>query len=98
MHEKLVGLLVSNEELYQEYRNAMLPILKEYGGGFGYDFNVSEVLINYSSNPINRVFTIHFPDKDSSKEFFNNHKYQEAKERYYNAAVECTTIISEYDK
>ena len=55
MFENLVGLQVANEELYREYRKAMLPILKEHGGDFGYDFMVSDVLINQSGNPINRV-------------------------------------------
>jgi len=98
MFENLVGLQVTNEELYREYRKAMLPILREHGGNFGYDFKVEEVLINQSGNPINRVFTIYFPDKDASNKFFSNSKYLESKEQYFNKAVECTTIISQYEK
>ena len=98
MFENLVGLQVANEKLYRKYRKAMLPILKEHGGGFGYDFKVSNVLINQSGNPINRVFKIYFPDEITAKKFFSNSKYLEAKETYFNKAVECTTIISEYEK
>lgn len=42
--EMLVGLNVIDDEAYQSYRDEMMPILKNYGGGFGYDFKVSEVL------------------------------------------------------
>ena len=42
--ERLVGLWVEDPDMYQKYREGMLPILKNYGGGFGYDFQVSEVL------------------------------------------------------
>jgi uncharacterized protein (DUF1330 family) len=98
MYEILVGLQVVNNALYQEYRDAMLPILKEYGGDFGYDFAVSEVLITQSRNAINRVFTIHFPDEATSECFFISRNYLEAKEKYFNKAVESTTIIAQYHK
>lgn len=98
MFEYLVGLQVTDETSYRAYREAMSPILTEQGGGFGYDFKVSEVLINPSGNPINRVFTIHFPDEATSKTFFANAQYLEAKEKYFNTAVECTTIIAQYER
>lgn len=98
MFENLVGLQVANEELYREYRKAMLPILREHGGNFGYDFKVAEVLINQSGNPINRVFTICFPDERTSRDFFSNNRYLEAKEKFFDKAVECITIISEYER
>ncbi|MEP1152481.1 MAG: DUF1330 domain-containing protein [Balneola sp.] len=98
MFERLVGLQVIDEKLYQEYRKGMLPILKEYGGGFGYDFKVSDVLISESENPINRVFTIHFPDENTSKEFFSNHNYKQVREKYFNKSVTSATIISQYEK
>ncbi len=98
MFERLVGLQVADEKLYQEYRKAMLPILKVHGGGFGYDFKVSSVLINESGNPINRVFTINFPDENTSKDFFNNSSYKEAREKYFNKSVTSTTLISQYVK
>ncbi len=98
MFEMLVGLQLKNEDVYLAYRKAMRPILKEHGGGFAYDFKVAEVLINSSGNPINRVFTIYFPDKETSKQFFSNSQYLEIKEKYFNKAVECTTIISEYER
>ena len=98
MYETLVGLQVANDEVYQVYRDTMRPILREHGGDFGYDFRVSEVLINPSGNPINRVFTINFPDESTSTKFFGNSRYLEAREKYFNKAVECTTIIAQYER
>lgn len=98
MFEYLVGLQITDETSYRAYREAMLPILAEHGGGFGYDFKVSEALINQSGNPINRVFTIHFPDEATSKAFFANADYLKAKERHFNHAVAYTTIIAQYER
>jgi uncharacterized protein (DUF1330 family) len=96
MYEYLVGLQVTNDELYGQYRNAMLPILTDHGGGFGYDFKVAEVLINQSGISMNRVFTIRFPDEATAKAFFSNSQYLAAKEQYFEKAVEHTTIIAQY--
>ena len=59
----LVGLNIVDDAKYQEYRENMQPILSEYGGGFNYDFKISEVLLTETGNDINRVFTIYFPYK-----------------------------------
>ncbi len=69
-YEILVGLNVLDDQMYQEYRGAMRPILSSYGGGFGYDFKVSEVLLSETSSEINRVFTINFPNSGIMEEFF----------------------------
>ena len=70
-YEILVGLNVIDDEKYQQYRNAMKPILSTYGGNFGYDFRVSEVLISENEDDINRVFTINFPNSKKKEAFFN---------------------------
>jgi len=98
MFERLVGLQVNDEKVYQEYREAMMPILKQHGGGFSYDFKVSEVLISSSEHPINRVFTIYFPDESSSDAFFSHPEYAKIKEKYFNKSVQCTTLIADYVK
>lgn len=98
MFEYLVGLHVTDDQLYMEYRKAMLPILEECGGGFRYDFTVSDVLINETENTINRVFIIYFPDRETSEKFFGNSEYLKAKEAFFNKAVDSITIISEYER
>ncbi|WKZ70881.1 MAG: DUF1330 domain-containing protein [Melioribacteraceae bacterium] len=98
MYEYLVGLNVTDDASYQKYREGMTPILKSYGGGFNYDFKVSEVFITQSQNKINRVFTLFFPDKETSERFFSDPEYLEIKKAYFEKAVESTTIISRYMK
>ncbi len=94
--ETLVGLHVVDEEGYQMYRNKMTSILESYGGGFGYDFKISELLKSNTKAPINRVFTISFPDQDSKDSFFSNNEYLEIRKRHFEKSVTDTTIIATY--
>jgi len=98
MYEFLVGLEVSDNEVYSDYRAAMKPILTSYGGEFGFDFVVSEVLISEIDKPINRVFTIRFPDQSVAENFFTDSEYLKVKEQLFDTAVSHTTIISSYNK
>ena len=95
--EMLVGLHVVNEEGYRSYREEMTPILSIYNGGFGYDFKVSEVLKSKTKAPINRVFTISFPDQNSKTSFFSNKEYLKIRERHFEKSVTDTTIIATYE-
>ena len=94
----IVGLQISNEDLYRDYRKAMKPLLDKAGGGFRYDFKVSEVLQNQEGHPINRVFAIYFGSKTKKENFFHDPAYQEIKKQFFEASVEATTIISEYER
>ena len=98
MFERLVGLQVVNEEGYQAYREAMYPILQKHGGDFGYDFRVSEALRNPAGHPVNRVFTMHFPDEAASQAFFSNERYLAVREKYFSGSVGHVTIIAAYEK
>ncbi|MFT6068440.1 MAG: hypothetical protein ACJAT2_000207 [Bacteriovoracaceae bacterium] len=98
MLEMLVGLNVSDENNYSLYRKGMTPILTSVGGGFGYDFKVSDVLINKSGNEMNRVFTIYFPTKEVMKSFFSNPDYLKIKAKFFEGSVLETTIISTYER
>ncbi len=94
--EMLVGLNVIDDEEYQLYRDAMSPILLSYGGGFGYDFKISEVLKSKTEAPINRMFTIYFSNEDSMNSFFSNDEYLKIKARHFEKSVTDTTIIATY--
>jgi len=98
LYEMLIGLNVLDDRKYQEYRENMKPILSSFGGGFGYDFKISEVLLAETTNDINRVFTIYFPDSEKMEAFFASPEYIKVKEKYFEAAVASTTIISSYEK
>ncbi|GAB3517485.1 DUF1330 domain-containing protein [Photobacterium alginatilyticum] len=98
-YELLVGLNVIDDRRYQEYRTAMKPILSQFGGRFGYDFKVSEVLQSEVENKdINRVFTISFPKQTDMEAFFSDAEYLNVKTRYFESSVKSTTIISSYEK
>jgi uncharacterized protein (DUF1330 family) len=95
--EILVGLNVVDDVVYQSYRDEMAPILDAYGGGFGYDFRIAEVLRSQTEAPINRVFTIFFRDTDAKSSFFANADYVKIKQNYFDASVTATTVLAEYE-
>lgn len=97
-YEMIVGLQISDEKLYSDYRNAMQPLLMRAGGGFRYDFMVSEVLKNESEQPMNRVFAIYFEDETKMDLFFNDPEYLAIKTAYFEKSVKSTTIISAYNR
>ncbi len=98
VYEMLVGLHVTNDEVYRDYREKMTPILVECGGGFGYDFKVSEVLKSQTDNEINRVFTIYFPDKEAMQQFFSAQSYRAIRAEFFDSSVASTTLIAEYNR
>lgn len=95
-YEMLLGLHVGDPEQYQNYRNAMQPLLEQHGGGFRYDFWVNETLAAETSNEINRVFVIYFADKAQKNAFFSNTEYLAVKQKFFKTSVTATTVISEY--
>ncbi|SFC06585.1 DUF1330 domain-containing protein [Pseudoalteromonas denitrificans] len=98
MYEMLVGLNVTDDEIYTAYRVAMKPILVQYGGGFSSDFKVSETLVPTENNDINRVFTIYFTDKTAMENFFSNPEYLAVKNKFFEKSVSTATILSSYTK
>ena len=96
--ESLVALNVVDDDAYQAYRDEIMPILRSYGGGFGYDFQIANVLKSSTKAPINRVFTIYFANEDSMNAFFSNAEYLAIKKRHFEHAVTDTTIIATYHR
>ena len=96
--ERIIGLNVIDDQGYQRYREAMRPILKTYGGAFGYDFRVSEVLLSKTEDDINRVFTIEFPSKQIMDEFFADLDYVVVQNRYLKNSINSKTVISMHEK
>lgn len=97
-YERIMGLNVIDEREYQNYRDLMIPILTTYGGAFGFDFRVSEVLKSKTGDPINRVFTIDFPSEEAMVTFFNDPAYLEAKTKHLDNSVNSRTVISLHEK
>ncbi|TVV42835.1 DUF1330 domain-containing protein [Thalassolituus sp. C2-1] len=96
-YERVMGLHVTDDVGYQQYRDAMLPILTAYGGSFGYDFRIAEVLKTKTANHINRVFTIEFPDQKTMEAFFADPEYLAIKSRHLDHSVASRTIIAMYN-
>ena len=96
--ERVMGINVTDDAEYQKYREGMLPILASFGGAFGFDFKVSEVLLSKTKDDINRVFTIEFPSKNRMEEFFSNPEYIEVQKKYFNSSVSSKTVISLHEK
>lgn len=96
--EMLVGLEVIDDVNYQAYRQAMKPILTTYGGGFGVDFRVSEVLLPQAEPNINRVFTIYFRDEAAKDDFFRDEDYLKVKASYFEKSVASTLILASYGR
>ena len=96
--EIIMGLEVINDEEYQKYRENMIPILHSFGGSFGFDFKVNEVLKSKTDDLINRVFTLDFPSKEIMEEFFANPDYLAVKNKYFINSVKSVTTISMHEK
>lgn len=97
-YEIMVGLTVSDDKVYADYREAMRPLLEQHGGGFRFDFVVSKVLKADANHPINRVFAIYFKDEENMNLFFGNPEYKKIKAQYFEKSVTGTTIISQYNR
>lgn len=96
-YELLIGLNVTNEVGYQQYRETMRPILEAHGGGFRYDFRVSETLQSDADHEINRVFALFFEDENARERFFANEAYQEIRKQHFIPSVDGSTVIAAYD-
>lgn len=96
MHHMLVGLQISNEQVYRQYRQAMKPILQRFGGDFLYDVQVSQVLKAQHGEAFNRLFVIAFPTAEQLEQFFVQPDYLAAKEEFFNASVESTHFLAQW--
>ena len=97
-HVLIFGLEVRDEPLYRRYREGMIPILAAHGGAFGYDFVVSQVLKSEAEAPINRVFTMIFPEKSAAERFFADPAYRAVRAELFDASVGAVTKIGSYDE
>lgn len=95
--ELLVGLELSDTELYAEYRRNMTPLVLQHQGDFGYDFVVQQTL-KPAGTAINRVFTIHFASEQLMESFFNHPEYLQIKARFFEKSVATTHILARYER
>ena len=94
--ELLIGLHVTDDQMYNQYRAGMTPILESYKGTFRYDFRVSEMLKGQASDPFNRVFLISFPDESARDHFFADEEYKSVRAAFFDHAVKSFATIASY--
>ena len=93
--ETTIGLNVTDPQMYAEYRAGIAPLLEAAGARFRYDFEIARTLKSESQYPINRVFVIHFPDRDSRDRFFADPNYRAIRARFFEPSVDGATTIAE---
>ena len=97
-HVIIFGLEVRDEPIYRRYRDGMAPLLEGHGGAFGYDFIVSHVLKSETEAPINRVFTMVFPERSAAERFFSDPAYRAVRAELFDSSVGAVTKIGSYDE
>lgn len=93
-----IGLQVVDAARYQEYRAGMTPILHSYGGGFGYDLTVGELLKSEAERPFNRVFSIFFPSAALSDRFFEDPAYLRVRGALFDQAVASVNVLATFEE
>jgi len=96
-YERIVGLEVTDQDGYTQYRTEMAPLMDAAGGEFRYDFDVARVLRGEKDARINRAFVIRFPDRAASEKFFGDARYLEIRRRLFEPSVASTVLIAEYE-
>jgi len=91
-----IGLHVTDDRHYDQYRAGMTPILETYDGYFRYDFRVNEMLKGKADDPFNRVFVISFPDETTKDAFFANEEYRAIRSAHFDRAVRSFGRIAQY--
>jgi len=97
MIERLMGLDVADHDGYKAYRDAMSPLLERIGGGFRYDFTIAETLRNSAGHEINRLFVIHFPNRQAQDRFLDDEAYREIRGRLFDPSVRAATILGVWE-
>lgn len=97
-HEILIGLHVTDDDMYTRYREGMTPILHQYRGSFRYDFRIAQVLKTETNDQINRLFIISFPDAQTKDAFFVDEEYKKVRAEFFNQSVASVRALAEYER
>jgi uncharacterized protein (DUF1330 family) len=97
MIEILIGLQVTDQGQYAEYRKHMSPLLEAHGGRFVVDVHVAEVLLAPEAKPFNRLFTLRFPSQAQHDAFFANPDYLAVRERHWVPSVAAVQRLARYE-
>jgi uncharacterized protein (DUF1330 family) len=95
--EMLVGLNVTDQKIYAQYRAEIASLLDSAGAGFRHDFEIARTLKTDASHEINRVFVLRFPDRAARDRFFADPRYLEIRSRLFAKSVDAGGALAEYD-
>jgi uncharacterized protein (DUF1330 family) len=96
-HVRIYGVQIADGAGYRRYREAMTPLLHSHGGAFGYDLEVARVLASETDRPIDRLFTMTFPDRAAADRFFADPAYLAVRRAWFEPAVTSLTPIASFD-
>jgi uncharacterized protein (DUF1330 family) len=96
MIEILVGANVVDPAMYTEYRAQMTPLLEAYGGSFGVDVLVAEVLRAPEPVRFNRLFTMRSPSVERMDTFFAHPEYLAVRKRLFEPSVSEIHQLARY--
>lgn len=94
--ERLIGVQVSSEHGYEEYRRQISPLLAAAGGRFTVDVRVSEVLTAPDDARFNRLFVLRFPNDEAMRNFFESEAYRAVRDAHFVSSVSSTTSLATY--
>ena len=93
--EKLVfALKVTDEKMYQTYRNAIAPIMARLNIQVIKEYNIAEVLhSDHQQDQVSRLAVFGFPTNNSKLVFFNDPDYLKAKSLFNASTANFIKII-----
>ncbi len=81
----IVQIKISNEDQYKKYRDAVVPLIMQFGGKFAVQRGTVEVLEGHHDG--RRMVMFEFPSMQAIHAFWNSAEYVPVKELRRGAAV-----------
>jgi len=94
--ERLIGVQVTDDSEYEEYRRQLSPLLRAAGGQFVVDVRVSDVLTAPEGARFNRMFVLRFPSAEAMQTLFEGDEYRVVREAHFEPSVSETTMLATY--
>lgn len=94
--DTFVGLHVTDDASYREYRDGVKPLLEAHGGTLHDDCRIEESR-RAVEHPMNRLFIISFPDANAKRAFFENESFRQMHARYFDPERQGITTVAHYE-
>ncbi len=94
--ENLVAIQVEDAAAYGEYRRQLAPVLDAYGAEMRFEGRISEVLSSPGEARLNRIFLLRFPSAVAARDFSEDERYLQLRDRYFTPSVPNTIFLGHY--